>query len=144
MISNNRGFTMIELMIVIVIVAVLAAVAVPSYQSSVIKNNRSIGKTALMTLVSRQEQYFVNNKSYTTDLTKLGYPAATFYVNNNGDSSVNSTGGVYQMSLSGATASAFTVVATPVNNQVSDTTCANLSLTHRGIESASGGGESCW
>ena len=59
---KNKGFTLIELMIVIVIVAVLLAVALPAYQDSVIKSNRSAGRGILLDVASRQEQYFINNK----------------------------------------------------------------------------------
>ncbi|TVZ40127.1 type IV pilus assembly protein PilE [Alteromonadaceae bacterium 2753L.S.0a.02] len=139
----NRGFSLIELMIVVVIVAVLAAVAVPSYQNSVLKSNRGVGKTELLTLIARQEQYFVNNKAYATDLTDLGFPANPYFIDNSGNSLAASAGSIYQISLSAPTNSSFTAQATPQNNQTNDSSCGTLSITHRGVESASGSGD-CW
>jgi len=144
--NKIQGFSLIELMIALVVAGILAAIAIPSYQNSVLKGNRSVGKSELTVLLSKQEQYFVNNKSYATDLTKLGYPAAPYYVDNNGNTLASSTGAVYQIALaSGASASAFTANAVPQNNQVNDSPCATLSITHRGAESATGShGSACW
>lgn len=144
--KKQQGFTLIELMITLVILAILAAVAVPSYNSSVLKGNRSVGKTELMTLIAKQEQFFVNNKAYATDLTNLGYPASPYYIDNRGVAATTSNGAVYQISLAaGATTSSFTAVATPQNNQTKDTSCGSLSITHRGVEAATGSaGTTCW
>jgi len=139
------GFTMIEVMIVLVIVAVLVAIAVPSYQDSVIKNNRSTAKTELMKASARQEQYFVNSKIYTTDLTNLGYPANGYYVNRAGDSSASSTNAVYQISFSSASSTAYTIQAVPIGTQQDDDQCSTLSISDTGAVSASGSlGTSCW
>jgi len=61
-----RGFTLIELMIVLVIAAILAAVAVPSYRDSVIKSNRRAAQAAMMDIVNRQQQFFVANRTFAT------------------------------------------------------------------------------
>lgn len=144
--TNVSGFTLIELMITVVIIAILAAVAIPSYNSSVLKGNRTLAKTELMNLIARQEQYFVNNKGYATDLTALGYPANPYFINSKGDALNSSTGAIYQLSLaSGATTSAFTATATPQNQQTKDTGCGSLSLTSRGVETATGSAPAnCW
>jgi len=146
MLAKTRGFTLIELMITVVIIAVLAAIAIPSYNSSIVKANRNAGKTELMTLIAKQEQYFVNNKSYATSFTDLGYPASPYFIDNNGNASASSSGAVYQISFeTGATTSAFTLVATPQNQQTKDSACATLKITHRNVESATGNAPaSCW
>jgi len=60
----HRGFTLIELMIVVAIVGLLAAIAYPAYTSSVVKGKRSEGRAALMDLVQQQERYMTQYNSY--------------------------------------------------------------------------------
>ncbi|MBT6123762.1 MAG: prepilin-type N-terminal cleavage/methylation domain-containing protein [Halieaceae bacterium] len=64
----QRGFTLVELMIVVVIVAVLAAVALPAYQDSVRKANRGEAQSYLMEVAQRQQLYFNDARSYATKL----------------------------------------------------------------------------
>ena len=54
--STQQGFTLIELMIVVAIVAILAAVAIPSYQQYVVKSNRSAAQSHLLSVDNKQEQ----------------------------------------------------------------------------------------
>ncbi len=67
--SFNAGFTLIELMIVITIISILAMIAVPSYNNSVSKARRSDGQASLMDVMARQERFFTENNTYTTNLT---------------------------------------------------------------------------
>jgi len=71
-----RGFTLAELMTTLVVVAVLASVAYPSYQSQILKSKRSEGKALLFEVMQLQERFKTENGSYTADLTQLGLPAA--------------------------------------------------------------------
>lgn len=71
---KNKGFSLIELMIVVVIIGIIASVAVPNYQSNVRKSSRSDGMTALLDIMRAQENYFANEYTYTSDLTDLNYP----------------------------------------------------------------------
>ena len=59
-----RGFTLIELMITVAIIGILAAVAYPSYTSSVLKGKRAQGRTALVGLMQQQERYFTERNCY--------------------------------------------------------------------------------
>ena len=68
---RNGGFTLIELMIVVVIVGVLAAVAYPSYQNYILKGNRASAQAFLMDAAQRQAQYFLDNRTYAADLGAL-------------------------------------------------------------------------
>ncbi len=69
---GNRGFTLVEMMIAIGIIAILASIAYPSYVGSVKKSRRVEAQTALQQVATLEEQYFSETGSYTADLTKLG------------------------------------------------------------------------
>lgn len=71
--KQQQGFTLIELMIVLVIVGVLLAIAVPSYSTYKLKANRSDAFTMLNEIMQAQERFAVDNGTYTTDNTNLGY-----------------------------------------------------------------------
>jgi len=66
------GFSLIELMIVVAIVAILAAVAYPSYQQHIIRNNRAAAQQYVLEVSSLQHQYILDNRSYATTLAALG------------------------------------------------------------------------
>lgn len=67
----HSGFTLIELMIVVAVIAVLAVIAVPAYNDSVTKARRSDGQAALMDAMARQERFFTQNNTYTTNFAAL-------------------------------------------------------------------------
>jgi type IV pilus assembly protein PilE len=64
--NKARGFTLVELMVTLIVVAILMAIAIPTYRQSVIKGNRRAAQAVMMEMVSRQEQYFVANRVYAT------------------------------------------------------------------------------
>jgi type IV pilus assembly protein PilE len=68
---RNHGFTLIELMIVVVIVGILAAIAYPSYRNHILKGNRAGAEAFLMDAAQRQQQYFLDNRAYAPDLATL-------------------------------------------------------------------------
>jgi type IV pilus assembly protein PilE len=68
---RNHGFTLIELMIVVVIVGILAAIAYPSYRNYILKGNRASAEAFLMDGAQRQQQYFLDNRAYAPDLGTL-------------------------------------------------------------------------
>jgi type IV pilus assembly protein PilE len=71
-----RGFTLMELMIVVVVVGILAAIALPSYNQYVIRSNRNAAQRFMMDVANRQEQYLNSMRGYTTalDSTGLSFP----------------------------------------------------------------------
>src|SRR5215831_4031306 len=74
-----RGFTLIELMVVVVIATILLSIAVPSYMSQVRQSRRTEAKTAVLDLASREERYFSTNGAiYSTTPTDLGYTGGAF------------------------------------------------------------------
>jgi type IV pilus assembly protein PilE len=118
--QSQRGFTLIEVMITVAILAILAAVAMPSYFESVRKSRRSDAITALSTIAQRQENWRSNNASYTNDLTTSGLNVP------------NPSSGYYTLTVAfpaGVASSAgYTATATPAGAQVSDTRCGSFSL----------------
>lgn len=76
---KQRGFTLIELMVVVAIVALLASLAYPSYTSHVIKSNRTAAKAQILEIANRQQQFLLANRAYATkaQLTASGYNLPT-------------------------------------------------------------------
>lgn len=68
---SANGFTLIELMVVVVVIALLAAIALPSYQDSIRKGKRAAAKSVLSDLANRQQAYLLDKRSYATSLTAL-------------------------------------------------------------------------
>lgn len=133
--SAQRGFTLIEMMIVVAIAGILAAIAYPSYTNYVLRSHRSEGQALLIEAAARQERYFVQNNTYADTIDKLGYSSAT------------SSNGYYQLSISSASASDYALTVTPQGGQAKDTKCSNLTLNAAGSRGASASGAvpaDCW
>ncbi|BBT78877.1 hypothetical protein WP8S18E11_05430 [Aeromonas veronii] len=72
MIGYSRGFSLIELMIVVAIVAILGTIAYPSYQQYVLTSHRVEAKSMLLNAANRQETYFMDFNQYASSITDLG------------------------------------------------------------------------
>ena len=135
-----NGMTLVELLIVIVIVGALSLAAVPSYQRYIMRAHRTEAKTALLRLAANQERFYLQNNTYTTDLTALGFPLGT------------SENGVYTLSIPQANTTAYQATATPTpgggaNGRAmeSDTECAQFAIDGQGLKTATPDSESrCW
>ena len=139
------GMTLIEILIVLVILGVLTAVALPTYQNSVLKSGRTAAKGALMDLALRQEQYFINNKSYSSALTELGLPDPYYFDRTSVQVAATDGARVYQLSLANASATSYDGVATAVHEQAADG-CGSYTLKSDGTRMVSGavGSAGCW
>ncbi|MEH6610816.1 MAG: type IV pilin protein [Halioglobus sp.] len=144
--TKARGFTLIELVMVVLVVSILLTVALPAYQNQVIKTKRSLARGELLEVLARQEQYFVNNKAYATKLTYLGYPADGYYVDGNGNDFAAEAESIYQVRFYGIPGTAnFTLEAVPQGVQGRDFQCGILRITSTGLKATSTSKtEECW
>lgn len=134
--GRQGGFSLIELMIVIMIISVLVSIAYPSYVNQVRSSRRAEGQTLLLEAQSKQERFFTENNTYANNMTAMGYA-------NNSEPTEN---GWYNVSVSASSATTFTLSAAPQNDQTKDTICATLTITHLGVKGESGTGTpaECW
>ncbi len=144
--ATSRGFTLIELMITVAIVATLAAIAYPSYTNHVRKTARAEAKVRLLQVAQLQERNFTEKNTYVGDigpLLGLGV-GAIVYSNSNND-----PGSKYQITANPGTsgiASSFKLEASPQGSQAEDTRCGTLRLLHTGKKEITGSGSvaECW
>jgi len=121
---TSGGFTLIEVMITVVIVAILASIALPSYQQYIVRSKRSAAQAQMMDIANRQQQFLIANRSYanTTALTASGYSLPAEVSSNYS----------YEVTLQEAgLPPAFTITFTPIGSQVGD---GNLGLTSEGVK----------
>jgi type IV pilus assembly protein PilE len=141
-VRQRHGFTIIEVVMTMFIIGVLAAVALPSFESAMRKSRRSDAIAALATAQQAQERWRSNRSTYTTDLT--GSPTAT--PGGLGLSSTNSANGYYGLtaSLEGGGATIYVLAATANSGtaQDGDTPCKVMAVRASGGNMRYGGGAS--
>ena len=142
----QRGFTLIELMVVIAIVGVLVAVAYPSYTDYVTRSKRATAKSFLVALADAQEHFFLDNKRYAIDLNELGYGFAFVTIDRQGNAiPALAADRIYAAGVVNVTATSYLALAVPQLGQaINDTECGNMMLDQAGFRSNSGAGTDCW
>ncbi len=123
------GFTLIEVMVTVAIVAIIASIAYPSYLDQVRKSRRAEAQSTLMNIAGKQQQMILDTRSYASTIAELNVAVPSSVSKN------------YTVSLNVGTATVptFTVLATPLGSQASDS-CGPLSVSQAGIKSPS----NCW
>lgn len=145
-----RGFTLIEMMIVVAVMGILAAIAYPSYTAQIQRSKRSDAKVALQEMAQLQESYFLRNLSYASSLTQLVYPSTS----PNGQYTLSFTaldaGGSTCDGTNVDPCTTFTLTATAASGtpQANDSACKALTLTNRGVKAATDSSNAvstvCW
>jgi type IV pilus assembly protein PilE len=141
------GFSLTELMVTLVIAAILACIAIPSYTQQVRKARRVEARNTVLDFAVREERFFSTNSAYSASPSSLGASGVFPQIIGSG---------YYQVSVcvaaalpcgngTATTGNVFTITATPVGIQASDTQCASFSLDSTGLQSATGTNPAgCW
>lgn len=122
-IHTERGFTLIELMIVVAVVGILAAIAYPSYTQHVIRSHRVSAQTQMLDIANRQQQYFIANRTYATktQIESNGFALSTDLANRYD----------YSITLGTTSPPSYSIQFTAKNSQLSD---GNLTLDSAGTK----------
>lgn len=130
---NLRGFTLIELMIVVVVLSIIMTIGVTSYRDSMLKGRRAEAKADMLELAQLLERFYTENNSFATFAQPFNQSPRT---------------GTAHYSLAvAAAAQTYTITATPQGGQADDTTCGTLTLTQAGARTAGGvttNNNICW
>lgn len=133
--TAEQGFTLIELMVTVAIIAIIAAVAIPSYRNHIIKTNRGAAEAFMLQIANKEEQYMLDARQYTANWgaggLNLSAPTGV---------SVN-----YTITIPVVTATGYTITAVPINPPQNDTLCGTLTLDQTGAKTSSAGTVGvCW
>jgi type IV pilus assembly protein PilE len=138
-----RGFTLIELMIVISVVAILTTIAVSSYRTYVLRATRTEARMALLSIQVAQEKFFLQNNQYAQNLaTAIAAPPAGLGVS----LAVGGVtpGGHYTVGFTAATGTTYTVQAVATGTQTSDkAACLTFTINEQGVRTPADS-SGCW
>jgi type IV pilus assembly protein PilE len=138
---RSAGFTLIEMVIIVIIVGILTSIALPAYQDSMRKGRRADAKAALMTAANRQESLMLDRKTYTTNMVDLGFTQSPM-LSENGHYSIAAAA-----CAGGTIANCYMLTATPVADgaQDGDARCTTIKLDSTGAKTATGSANTeCW
>lgn len=128
---SATGFSLVELLVVVVIIAILSLVAVPSYRQYSIRAQRTEAKTALLRLAANQERFYLQNNTYSADLTALGFPLGI------------SENGVYTLNILAADTNTYQASAVPTpgggtngRSMTTDGECTQFTIDAQGLRTA--------
>ena len=132
----HRGWTLVELLVAVTVLAILMSLALPAYNAQILKSRRADGQALLYEVAQRQQQFFTSNNQFTETIGTGGL-----------ELSGNSQDGYYTLSVSRPTTTTYTLTATAVAPQTADTSCGNFSLTSlnvKGCTAAECVASKCW
>ena len=136
--GREQGMTLLELMIVVAIIGILAAIAMPAFNNSVIEARRADARNSLFDWQLRQAEYFADNLSY----------ASVSTINGSGADTVDSGEGYYEMTVTSSDTTTFQMTATPKSGttQASDSECASYFCINQDgpLYTGSCAAQACW
>ncbi len=124
--KHMHGMTLMELMIVVVIIGIITAIAFPNYRQFVARAKRTEAKAALLQIATNQERFYLQNSTFTTDMTMLGFQADPFITNSDS----------YSISVTAADASDYTAVATYQFTDEESNKCNTWQINGRGTKTS--------
>ena len=143
--ARSRGFTMVELVVTMIVVAILAAIAIPGYTSYMRKARRTDAKAALLGLAALEERYYSTSNTYTALPTDLGFTGTTWPQPVGGGYFTVTVSGVLAATPTAVATYTITANATTLGSQSSDTNCATYSINQAGVRLATTNADGqCW
>jgi len=122
-----QGITLMELMIVVMIIGILAAVAYPNYRDFAARAKRNEAKAALLKIATNQERFYLNQNQYTTDMTDLGFAT---------DCPLITGSTTYSVCITAADSNTFTAVATYQRTDNEASKCLTFQIDGRGVRTS--------
>lgn len=129
-----HGITLLELMIVVVIIGIMATIAYPNYRDYAARAKRNEARAALLQIATNQERHYLQNNTYTADMTDLGFNAASNVITDTGS---------YRINVDAASANDFTATATYLNADNEAGKCATFQIDGRGAKTSAPETD-CW
>jgi type IV pilus assembly protein PilE len=135
---KQHGVTLIELIVVMIVIAILAAIAIPSYRRYIIRANRTSAKTALLQTAQALERCYTNSTPYGYDSATCAAAVILPFTTPDGTYTVDFG--------EDPTASTYQLTATPQGTQTEDTTCGTFGLDQTGLQTITGASTiaECW
>jgi type IV pilus assembly protein PilE len=130
--NGARGFTLMELMVVVVVLGILAAIAIPNYSEYIRRGHRSAAQAYILDLASRQVQFYLDRRVFADNVAALNLAAPAEIANR------------YNVAIAVAAGppATFTITATPTGSQTGDR-CGNLTIDQTGARGAAAT-TGCW
>ncbi len=132
--KKMAGVTLMELMIVVVIIGILAAIAYPNYRQYAARAKRNEAKAELLKIATLQERFYLQNNTYTADMTNLGFALSS---NNKSDTES------YNIDVGAADANDYTATATYLNPDAEELICKTFVIDGSGTKT-SAPDSNCW
>lgn len=135
LVRQMRGVTLMELLIVMVIIGILAAVAYPSYREYSLRAKRNEARAPLLQIATQQERFYLQNSTYTQDMTRLGFTAAGNLVTDTKS---------YRINVDAADANNYTATATYIGPSAKEQgRCLTYQIDGRGVKTSAPDAD-CW